>query len=198
MTNIQRPSTSLSLLELAKSGDNESWVKLTELYGPVIFYQCKTKGLNEVDAGDVTQEIFISIHKGLSGFKKSQPGDNFLGWVRTIVARRIVDFFRRQGKIESAVGGTAGQLQVDQLAQPLELTENDISEDKFKQQLVARALKLMESDFETKTWKAFYLTMVEGRTTREACEELGMNPGSVRQARSRVRKRLLEELGDVL
>ena len=197
MNILHRPSTSLSLLELARSGNEDAWSRLTDLYGPVIFSHVLSKGLSKNDAGDVTQEIFISIHRGLGEFKKVRSGDNFLGWVMTITSRRIADYFRQMSKTERPIGGSTGALFAKQLQQPQPLAF-DFDTNKIKRQLVSRAVKIMEQDFETRTWQAFYMTLVEGKTTQQASEELDMRPGSVRQARARVRKRLLEELGDIL
>ena len=197
MNSLHRPSTSLSLLDLARGGNNDAWNRLTDLYGPVIFSHVLSKGLSKNDAGDVTQEIFISIHRGLGDFKKVRSGDNFLGWVMTIASRRIADYFRQISKFERAIGGSTGAL-IAQQAQQSRAPDVDFDADKIKRQLASRAMKIMESDFETKTWRAFYITLVEGKSTQQACEELNMRPGSVRQARARVRKRLIEELGDIL
>lgn len=201
MAHHQRPSTSISLLNLARSGNDEAWIRITELYGPIIYSQCLAKGLNRGDAGDVTQEIFISIYQGLCKFEKNKEGHNFLGWVMKIASRRIVDHFRNLAKTERPIGGSTGAFMSRQVVHtefdPMDIDAN-IDTGLVKKQLVSRALQIMKSDFATKTWQAFYLTLVMGQTTHQACEELDMKPGSVRQARARVRKRLIEELGDIL
>jgi RNA polymerase sigma-70 factor (ECF subfamily) len=48
---------------------------------------------------------------------------------------------------------------------------------------------------EWRTWQAFWLTAVEGRLPRDVALELGISPGAVRVAKSRVLKRLRDELG---
>ena len=52
----------------------------------------------------------------------------------------------------------------------------------------------IRGDFEEKTWSAFQLTVIEGRPTAEVAAELDLSPESVRQARSRVLRRLREEM----
>ena len=55
----------------------------------------------------------------------------------------------------------------------------------------------MRSEFEERTWQAFWLTAVENRAAVEVALELRMSPGAVRVAKSRVLRRLREELGEI-
>jgi RNA polymerase sigma-70 factor (ECF subfamily) len=57
-----------------------------------------------------------------------------------------------------------------------------------------RAIELIRAEFEDRTWRAFWLTAVEGRMAAEVGVELGMAKGAVRQAKYRVLRRLREEL----
>jgi RNA polymerase sigma-70 factor (ECF subfamily) len=56
----------------------------------------------------------------------------------------------------------------------------------------------VRGDFEEKTWQAFWLTVVEGRLAATLTRDLGMLPASIRQAKSRVLRRLKQEVGDLL
>jgi RNA polymerase sigma-70 factor (ECF subfamily) len=59
---------------------------------------------------------------------------------------------------------------------------------------VARALQIMQADFETTTWRAAYEHIVSGRSAAEIAAELGITVGAVYAAKIRVLKRLREEL----
>jgi RNA polymerase sigma-70 factor (ECF subfamily) len=56
------------------------------------------------------------------------------------------------------------------------------------------AIALIRGEFEPRTWQAFWLTAVEARSPGDVAAELGMTAGAVRVAKSRVLKRLREEL----
>jgi RNA polymerase sigma-70 factor (ECF subfamily) len=64
--------------------------------------------------------------------------------------------------------------------------------------LYRRALDLIRSEFEERTWRAFLMVTVEGRLPADVAVELGTTPGAVYIAKSRVLKRLREEFGDLL
>jgi len=65
-------------------------------------------------------------------------------------------------------------------------------------QLYRRALEQVRSEFEEPTWRAFWLTTVEDRAPVALADELGMTPAAIRQAKSRVLRRLKREMGELL
>src|SRR5262249_55498467 len=71
-------------------------------------------------------------------------------------------------------------------------------ETEYQQQLVGRALRLMQTEFQPATWKACWETVVNDRPIAEVAEELGLSVASVYAARSRVLRRLREELAGLL
>jgi DNA-directed RNA polymerase specialized sigma24 family protein len=52
----------------------------------------------------------------------------------------------------------------------------------------------VEAEFQPATWKAFWMTAVEGKSAKEASESLGMSSGAIYVAKSRVLARLREEI----
>jgi RNA polymerase sigma-70 factor (ECF subfamily) len=64
--------------------------------------------------------------------------------------------------------------------------------------LYRRALELVRAEFEPRTWELFWLTAVEGRPPVDVAAERGLTPAAVRQAKSRVLRRLREEVGDLI
>jgi RNA polymerase sigma-70 factor (ECF subfamily) len=72
-----------------------------------------------------------------------------------------------------------------------------MSADPAERTLFRRGLELIRREFEVRTWQAFWRTAVDGRATADVAAELGMSPGAVRVAKSRVLQRLRSELGDI-
>jgi RNA polymerase sigma-70 factor (ECF subfamily) len=64
--------------------------------------------------------------------------------------------------------------------------------------LYHRALELVRGEFEERTWQMFWQTVVDGRTPADVAADLGVSAAAVRQAKSRVLRRLKEEAGDVI
>jgi RNA polymerase sigma-70 factor (ECF subfamily) len=56
----------------------------------------------------------------------------------------------------------------------------------------------VRGEFEERTWHMSWRTAIEGRTTSALAEELQVTSAAVRQAKSRVLRRLKEEMGELL
>jgi RNA polymerase sigma-70 factor (ECF subfamily) len=188
--------TPLSLLERARTHDPEAWRRLVELYRPLVLYWCHRGGLRGPDAEDVAQEVFAGAVAGLANFRRDRPGDTFRGWLRGITRIQVqLHFRRKQGKPQAEGGSDAWQ---NLLAVPDPLGEPDADEIAQAGQLYRRAVAQVRAEFEPATWQAFWLTVIEGRSPAALVDELGMTPGAIRQAKSRILRRLKQEMGDVL
>ena len=80
---------------------------------------------------------------------------------------------------------------------PEQLDEGDESEQIEYRTLVHRAMKQVRSEFEARSWQAFWRTTVDGIGVAQVAEELQMNKATVRQHRSRVLRRLRQQLGEI-
>ncbi len=68
----------------------------------------------------------------------------------------------------------------------------------YRRFLVGRALQLMQADFEATTWQACWQCVALGRPAGEVARELGIAPATVYVAKSRVLRRLRQELDGLL
>ena len=62
------------------------------------------------------------------------------------------------------------------------------------QQLRLRAVELIRGEFEERTWQAFWRVAVEGQAAKDVAKDLGVTASAVRLAKSRVLRRLREEM----
>ena len=190
-------STSRSLLEDVKGNESEAWDQLVELYAPLVVFWCRRMNVREQDITDLIQDVFCSLARSIGDFQKQKPGDTFRGWLRTITRNKVYDHFRRSQREPKPVGGTEANYRLAQ--HPAEELPEDLSEEEAAQHaLFLRALEIIRQEFAEHTWSAFWLVVVEGRTAKEAGESLGMKPGTVRVAKSRVLHRLRHQLGDLI
>jgi RNA polymerase sigma-70 factor (ECF subfamily) len=190
------PVTPPSLLERMRANDPVAWQRLLALYRPLVLFWCGRGGLRGPDAEDVAQEVFAAAAAGLARFHRDQPGDTFRGWLRGITRNQVLLHFRKQQGKAQAEGGSAAWAQLQDVADPLAGPPE--GEDGEVSQLYRRALEQVRSEFEERTWQAFWLTVVEGRAPTALADELGMSPASIRQVKSRVLRRLKREVGDLL
>jgi RNA polymerase sigma-70 factor (ECF subfamily) len=186
-------STSVSLLERVKAHDQDAWRRLVQLYGPLVYQWCRRWELRHDDVADVFQEVFQAVAAQIPSFRRDRPGDSFRGWLWTITRHKLADHFRRQGRVPLAAGGSDAQQRLLELPEPP--TETDPSATDGS--LVHRALEHIRGEFEERTWTMFWRATVDGHATRDIAADLGVTPDAVRVAKSRILKRLRQELTDL-
>ncbi len=189
------PSTSRSLLAQLINDPSNGWERLTALYAPLVYRWCRQFGLPEQDTPDVFQQVFQAVASNIQGFEKDRPGGTFRGWLRVITRNKVRDHFRKKDRQPQAVGGTDAQIYFAQVIDPLRDDEESADLEDF-QQLLRTALEITKARVNPQTWQAFWKVVVENKTPEEVAEELGMRPGTVRVAKSRVLSHLRTELGE--
>ena len=60
--------------------------------------------------------------------------------------------------------------------------------------MLQQVMHLIQNEFSQENWQAFWRTVVDGRTSTEAADELGVSPATVREEKSRVLARLRQVL----
>jgi RNA polymerase sigma-70 factor (ECF subfamily) len=186
-------STSHTLLERVRLRDAAAWRRFVELYGPVVFAWARRASLQTHDAADVVQEVFQAVAGGITRFRLEQSGDTFRGWLRTITLNKVRDQFRNRPNY--ALGAAA----IDEL--PARLAAEDEADSRSGRavaELAHRALTLLQTEFETNTWRAFLRTAVDGLSPADAAAELGLSTAAVYKAKSRVLNKLRRELDGLL
>ncbi|MBI3410785.1 MAG: sigma-70 family RNA polymerase sigma factor [Planctomycetes bacterium] len=186
--------TSVSLLDRIRDRDEEAWRRLVRLYAPFVASWCAHWGVRGQDADDVTQEVFHSVAKSLEAFRRDRPDDTFRGWLRVITRNKLLDHFRRLENQPAAQGGSEAYRQLEQVAQ--EQWPEDSAADLGS--LYHRALDLVRSEFEERTWDAFWRTAVEGQATAVVAAEMGVSAAAIRKAKSRILHRLRQEVGELI
>jgi len=192
-------SISSTLLDAVRGGRPEAWARFVSLYGPVVYRWCRHAGLPPQDAPDLVQEVFAAVARGVAGFRRERPSDSFRAWLATVTRNKVRDYFRKRRSLPAAAaGGTDAQEQLMQVPDPLQTEQIDESADDDARIISNRALELVRLEFEPRTWEAFWLTAVEGRSATEVADQLGMSTMAVYQAKSRVLRRLRRELDELI
>lgn len=189
-------ATSRSLLVRVQANEAAAWERLVDLYAPLVFQWCRRAGLKDQDAADIFQDVFQAVVAYVGRFRRDRDHDTFRGWLRRIAQNKLRDHFRKRGREAQGVGGSSAG---DRLARlpDAQVVLDGLAPDDDERGLFAQALRLIRDEFEDRTWTAFWQTAVEGRSPNDVAADLAMSPGAVRVAKSRVLRRLREELGDL-
>lgn len=189
--------TSVSLLErLAGRPTDADWRRLFDLYQPLLRAWMARAGVADADVDDLGQEVMIVVVREVPAFDRRGPGA-FRGWLRAVLANRVRDHFRRQGRRPVATGDSAF---LDRLAE-LESPDSPLSrlwDQEHDRALAAKALRLVQGDFAPTTWQAFRRQVLDGVSAAAVAGELELSLNAVLLAKSRVLKRLRAELAGLV
>ena len=192
-------STSLTLLGRLREADADAWNRLVALYGPLVAHWVRRGGVDGADAEDLAQEVFREVSQALPAFRRDRPGDTFRGWLRGVTRIAVLRHGRAAGRQPHAAGGTVALDHLHALRDAAAPVDDDLDDPPAERNaLYKRALALVKGEFEGKTWQMFWACTVEGKPPGEVAAGLGVSAAAVRQAKSRVLRRLKEEIGDLI
>src|SRR4051794_3316022 len=98
------PSTSPTLLALLKGpGSDEAWGRFVRLYQPLLAARCRAAKLQPADAEDVTARVLAKLVTALRSFEYD-PARRFRGYLRTVVASALADFWADRRRQPGTVG----------------------------------------------------------------------------------------------
>jgi RNA polymerase sigma-70 factor, ECF subfamily len=189
--------TSVSLLDRlrAAQADDPDWLRLEEIYRPLIRrWLGRAPGLGD-ESADLTQEVFLVMVRDIPTFERRREG-SFRAWVRLITVNVLRNYRKRQFR-KPAVGMDPCDAFLDGLAEPnSELArEWDLDHDRHIFQKLQTAV---QPAFAPATWEAFRRFAIDGLPAAQVAAELGLTVNAVTLAKSRILKRLREEAGDLL
>jgi RNA polymerase sigma-70 factor, ECF subfamily len=193
----QSDLTSLSLLERARANDPDGWRRLVRLFEPLVCHWCRRAGLDEHDAADVAQDVFRSVAASIGRFRRDQPGDSFRGWLWGVTRNRLRDHYRKLAGQVAAVGGSDAQARLDAVPD-LEPPTDEPSGAAAPGGLVRAALELIRSEYEDRSWQAFWRVAVEGQPPAAVAADLGLTVFAVYQIKYRLTQRLRRELAGLV
>ena len=179
-----------SLLIRAQAGDAGAWGDLCELYRPLIVGWLRRQAVPDGEVDDLVQEIFLAVVRGLPSFSHSGRRGAFRSWLRTIASNYSCDYWKSPAR-RAAAGDDAAAAALGLLEDPDSLL-NRYWDEEHDRYVLRCLLELAELEFEPTTMQAFRRVALEGASSSAVAGELGLSPGAVYTARSRVLRRLQE------
>jgi RNA polymerase sigma-70 factor (ECF subfamily) len=187
------PLTRTSLvLQLRDPGNHPAWQEFARLYGPVIYGFARKRGLQDADAADMMQDVLRSVSGAIGTLDYDRKRGTFRGWLFTITRNKIFNFLSARKIRPQGSGDTTTNKLLDQ--EPAADGGEDAWELEYQRRLASIAMEKIKSEFQEKSWQAFWLTAVDGVGAAEVSKQLGMSTGAIYVAKSRVLARLKEEV----
>lgn len=185
------PETRASLIIRLPGGEDlEAWRDFTETYEPFVYRFARRQGLQDADAREVVQEVFLGVSRAVRDWEPDEQRARFRTWLFRIAKNQLLSLLhrRRESMLDSAGWDEVGAAIED--GQPFDARE----EQDYRREVFRWACTRVQANVKPVNWSAFWETSVMGRGVDEVAASLGMSRGSVYVARSRVIKKLREEI----
>jgi RNA polymerase sigma-70 factor (ECF subfamily) len=186
---ITRPSL---LLRIRDSRDHAAWAEFVDIYAPLVYGFARKHGLQNADAADLTQDVLRAV-AGAAGRLEYDPArGSFRGWLFTVVRNRLRNFLAARRRRPQEAGQLDDGRPLEEWPAPEEVSAEWDRD--YERRLFAWAAARVRPTCQEATWRAFWLTAVEGYSGKEAAAVLGMSQAAVYLAKRRIMIRLKEEL----
>jgi RNA polymerase sigma factor (sigma-70 family) len=184
-----RPSL---LFRLRDPRDQEAWNHFLGIYGPLVYAHARRRGLANEDAEDVSQKVFARVSEAIRTFDYEPARGRFRDWLGFVVRNEVVRHWK-QG-VKHAQDRVLDSHLLDQTAG--DSVDPEWAEE-FHTHVLQMALAHCRPHFEPATWRAFEMVWLENRPALETAQELRQPIDWVYVAKSRVLKRLWEEVQEL-
>lgn len=189
------PETSSSLIARVKDiGDGASWSEFLGIYQPVIFRMARRRQLQDSDAEDVIQQVFLSISRSIENWESTEELPPFRAWLTTIARNEISKALAQRARSFKTGTTSIAELLENQAA--AEVTASEILME-TRQEIVRWAVEQIRSEFSDEHWRLFRLTAIDGVSISDVAKSSGRTTGSIYVVRYRAIARLKEKIQEV-
>ncbi|MBY0523838.1 MAG: sigma-70 family RNA polymerase sigma factor [Gemmataceae bacterium] len=191
---VNSPATRASLLvRLRDPQDRDAWQQFFQVYSSVVYGFARRRGLQDADAADLMQDVLRRVASAAGKLDYDPRRGTFRGWLFTVTRNRLYDFLNRRQKQVQAAGGSDMQERLDGQAATAN-NADPLWDQEYQRGVAYWAMERIRPEFQEKTWQAFWLTAVDGKTPQEVAGQLQMSAGAIYVAKSRVLARLRTEV----
>ena len=191
MTDL--PQTRQSLLVRLGRHSDAAWSEFLEVYEGAILRLCRTRGLQDADARDVTQEVLAAVHGRMASWDPDAARGSFRAWLLSVARNQALTALERRARRAGREVAHVGSDAEDVFPPAFDHESFDVE---YRRALVDWATARVRAEVRDQTWQAFRRTALEGRSPVTVAAELGVPVGSVYTAKcrvvARIRARVLE------
>jgi len=180
------------LIEQLKAGEEAAFKQMVTSWQDLVYNTSLGLVQNEMDAEDVTQEVFVKAWESIAGFK----GESKLStWLYRITVTKSLDFLRSKKRkkrfayIQSLFG-----LNDELIIDPADFLHPGV---KIEKKELSVALFKAISQLPEQQKAAFVLSRVEGLNHKEVSEVIGTTVPAVESLLQRAKLNLRKNLGEV-
>lgn len=191
-SQLTRPSL---LLRIRNTDDAGAWREFTEVYGPLIHRFARKQGLQDADAADLAQDVLYAVAGAIGRLNYDRQLGRFRGWLLTVARSKLSNLFAKRKRQPQGTGDSS--LQESLQTVPSNGDDEAYWDAEYERRLFEWAAERVRPEFHENSWRAFWMTAVDGMDVKEVSEKLGITMGAVYIAKSRILAKLKAQIQQI-
>ena len=191
--HFNNETTRSSVIRAVADTENEAaWQRFFDLYAGFVFSIARSKGLNDTDAGDIVQMVFVDLVRTLPSFKYDREKGRFRSYLAALVKWRVIDRLkavRRDADLKADF--------MEEAKSAATTEDEDFEEREWQSAAMEETLRRIKPEVRPEHYAAFVASAVEGQDTDVVTKLYGISRDSLYQIRKRLTVKLREKLAEV-
>jgi len=166
--------------------DPDRWREFDSIYRPMLMAFLRKQRLDDSDANDVVQEIFVKLLNKIQTYDREKC--RFRSWLFSVAHNTLIDFARRRASRKKATDAWVVNVLQPTPSDSVKMAEEWVKIHRTK--ILHHALKSVRSRTTPRVWACFEQRLLRDRPGAEIGAELGLDASTVFVNASRVLKKV--------
>lgn len=181
------------IVRLQNAHNDSAWRDFVCTYEGFLNGLVRRQGVPERHIPDVIQQILLSIANSVDAWKDDGKSASFRRWMGTVSRNVVMRFMSRERRQAGGVGGS----DLIAVLQNVEAPPDEHTVRQYEHELIVWAAEQVRNEFLETSWRAFWLTVIDGQPVDAAANQLRVSPGSIYMSRSRIMARIKAKVAEV-
>ena len=191
--HFNNETTRSSVIRAVADTENEAaWQRFFDLYAGFVFSITRSKGLNDTDADDIVQMVFVDLMRNLLSFKYDREKGRFRSYLAALVKWRVID---RLKAVRRDADLKADFMEEAKATSP---GDDEFADREWKAVAMDHALRWIKSSVRPEHYAAFVASTVEGQDMETVMKLYNLSRDNLYQIRKRLSERLRKVMSEVL
>ena len=191
--HFNNETTRSSVIRAVADTENAAaWNRLFDLYAGFVYSIARRKGLNDADADDIVQMVFVDLARNLPSFQYDRSKGKFRSYLAALVNWRVIDRLKAVRRDADLKAGFMEEVK------PIGPGDDEFADREWQAVAMDNALRRIKSSVRPEHYAAFVASTVEGRDTETVMKLYNLSRDNLYQIRKRLSERLRKVMSEIL